>query len=409
MRKKYLRLLIILLLALALLMIVSCKPDTKNPQNVKPTPTSAAAPENQASVGQPTTAADPSAVQPTAAPDPLAVQPTTAPEPQTAVQPSTPTQPQVVPTSIPVDYSAVKPNEIGEIPIVMFHNFVENLEETTDTEYTTSFSDFEALLETLYAQDYRLISMKDFIDHHISVPAGKIPMVFTFDDGSAGQFNLIEKNGSLIVNPKSAVGIMMAFHEKHPDFGLKGIFYLNMDKELKTFEGSGTLEQRLNTLLGLGLEVGNHAWGHFNFSTSKDKAQIQEKLGKNEKRLEEILPQVQFYSLALPFGGNAPEALADAVQEGEYEGTAYINETIMAVGYLPSVPSIHQDYDPGYVRRIRSSGKVEIQFDLGYWLPRMTRERMYISDGDPFTVAIPKGKEGKLNSDKLTGKNLVVY
>ena len=81
----------------------------------------------------------------------------------------------------------------------------------------------------------------------------------------------------------------------------------------------------------------------------------------------------------------------------------------MAVGYLPSVPSIHQDYDPGYVRRIRSSGKVEIQFDLGYWLPRMTRERMYISDGDPFTVAIPKGKEGKLNSDKLTGKNLVVY
>ena len=317
MRKKYLRLLIILLLALALLMIVSCKPDTKNPQNVKPTPTSAAAPENQASVGQPTTAADPSAVQPTAAPDPLAVQPTTAPEPQTAVQPSTPTQPQVVPTSIPVDYSAVKPNEIGEIPIVMFHNFVENLEETTDTEYTTSFSDFEALLETLYAQDYRLISMKAFIDHHISVPAGKIPMVFTFDDGSAGQFNLIEKNGSLIVNPKSAVGIMMAFHEKHPDFGLKGIFYLNMDKELKTFEGSGTLEQRLNTLLGLGLEVGNHAWGHFNFSTSKDKAQIQEKLGKNEKRLEEILPQVQFYSLALPFGGNAPEALADAVQEGE--------------------------------------------------------------------------------------------
>ncbi len=398
MRKKYLRLLIILLLALALLMIVSCKPDKKNPQTMKPTPTPTTASGNQASADDPTPAPDPSAVQPTAEPDP-----------QSAAQPSTTAQPQVVPTSIPIDYAAVKPNEIGQIPIVMFHNIVENLEETTDNEYTTSFSEFEALLETLYEQNYRLISMRDFIDHHISVPAGKIPMVFTFDDGSPGQFNLVEENGSLIVNPKSAVGIMMAFQEKHPDFGLKGIFYLNMDKELKTFEGSGTLEQRLNTLLGLGFEVGNHTWGHFNFSTSKDRAQIQEKLGKNQKRMEEILPQVQFYSLALPFGGKAPEELALSVQGGQYEGTAYINETIMAVGYLPSVPSIHQDYDPTYVRRIRSSGKVEIQFDLGYWLPLMTRERMYISDGDPFTVSVPSGSEGKVNSSKLNGKNLVVY
>jgi hypothetical protein len=116
------------------------------------------------------------------------------------------------------------------------------LDETTDKEFTTSFQAFEELLETLYSQDYRLISMRDFIDNNITVPQGKIPMVFTFDDGSAGQFNLIEEDGKLTVNPKSAAGIMLKFNEKHPDFGLKGIFYLNMDKELKTFEGSGSLE-----------------------------------------------------------------------------------------------------------------------------------------------------------------------
>jgi hypothetical protein len=401
--RKYVRLLVILLLALALLAIVSCKPDTKNPPAVEPSPAPTAAAGNQGSAGTITPDPQASGSQPTITPEPQASanQPTTAP--------AAPTQAPSVPTPIPVDYAAVKPNEIGEIPVVMFHNFVENLEETTDNEYTTSFDAFSQLLETLYAQNYRLISMRDFIDHNINVPVGKIPMVFTFDDGSAGQFNLIEQNGTLVVNPKSAVGIMMAFHEKHPDFGLKGIFYLNMDKELKTFEGAGTLKERLTTLLDLGFEVGNHSWGHFNFEKSTDRAQIQEKLGKNEKRLQEILPDVQFYSLALPFGGKVPQELADAMVQGEYEGVSYKNETIMAVGYLPSVPSIHQDYDPTYVRRIRSSGKIEVQFDLGYWLPRMTRDRMYISDGDPYTVTVPKGKEEKVNTEKLNGKNLVVY
>lgn len=384
MRKKWMRLLIILSLAVALLIIVSCKPNVKNP----PTP----------------------ATNPTSAPTEA---PTKAPVPQTSTEEPTPVEvtptPTLTPTPEPVDYSLVKPNEIGEIPIVMFHNFVENLDDTTDQEYTTSFGAFAELLETLYAQDYRLISMRDFIDHNISVPAGKIPMVFTFDDGSAGQFNLIEENGKLVINPKSAVGIMLEFQKKHPDFGLKGIFYLNMDKELKTFEGAGTLEERLKILLDLGFEVGNHSWGHFNFSNATDKAQVQEKLGKNEKRLEEVLSGMKFYSLALPFGGKVPEGLGDAMLKGEFEGVSYQNETIMAVGYLPSVPSIHTEYNPSYVRRIRSSGKIEVQFDLGYWLPLMTRDRMYISDGNPNTVVVPKSKESKVDTGKLNGKNLITY
>ena len=291
----------------------------------------------------------------------------------------------------------------------MFHNFVEDLNNTTDIEYTTSFSEFEKLLETLYDEGYRLISMRDFIDHNIDVPAGKKPMVFTFDDGTPGQFSLIEENGKLVVNPKSAVGIMIKFNEKHPDFGLKGIFYLNMDKENKTFEGAGTLKDRLEILLSYGFEVGNHTWSHFNFITAENRQQINEALGKNEKRLKEIIDGVGFYSLALPYGSKPSESLRDALVAGEFEGLKYRNETIMAVGSQPAKPSIHVDYDPTYVARIRAQGKVQVPYDLTFWLPKMTRDRMYISDGDPSTIVVPEGMESKVNPEKLNGKTLITY
>lgn len=309
----------------------------------------------------------------------------------------------------PVDYSIIRPDESGEIPIVMFHNFIEDLNNTNDNYWTTSYDEFEKLLETLYNNNFRLISMRDFIDHNISVPAGKFPMVFTFDDGTPGQYNLIEVDGKLEVNPKSAVGVMLKFHEKHPEFGLKGVFYLNMDKENKTFEGAGSLKERLDILLGYGFEVGNHSWGHVKFGELKEKAEINERLGKNQKYLEGIIDGLKFYSLALPHGIEAPEALTGDMISGKYEGVQYINETIMAVGFLPSVPSIHTEYNPSYVRRIRSQGKVEEKYDLTYWLPLMTRDRMYISDGNPDLVVVPENKVNYINTDKLNGKKLVTY
>src|SRR5690606_5580035 len=134
MTRKYIRLLIPLLLAVALLVIVSCKPNRNKPQAVEPTSSPTMAPGNQASAGEPTITPDPQASdgQPIVTPDPQAAanQPTSTP--------AAPTQAPFVPTPMPVDYAEVKPNEIGEIPIVMFHNFVENLADTTDPDYTTS-------------------------------------------------------------------------------------------------------------------------------------------------------------------------------------------------------------------------------------------------------------------------------
>ena len=312
---------------------------------------------------------------------------------------------------IRTDYENFLPNESGEIPIIMFHRFIETYEENTEKYYTTTFTEFEALLQTLYDAGYRLISMEDFIDCNIKVPAGTMPMVFTFDDGTPGQFNLIKEGGSLKVNPKSAVGIMMAFNEKHPDFGLKGIFYVNMDIGNNTFDGEGTLTERFEILQSLGFELGNHTWGHVNYTKPKNNSaqKIQESLGKNQEKADEILPGLRFYSLALPYGSLPDKSLYKYLESGSYNGIEYKNESIMAVGANPSVPSISKNYNSLYVRRIRAQGRVAEDGDLTWWLPRMTSTRMFISDGDPSTIVVPEDKADKIILERLNGKELVTY
>lgn len=354
-------------------------------------------------------------VQPTISPTQT---PTVTETPAASEPPVTSETPSAEPTEKPknltirTDYEVFQPNEAGEIPVVMFHNFIEAYEANTEKEFTTTFAEFEALLETLYNEGYRLISMEEFIDFNISVPAGTKPMVFTFDDGTPGQFNLIREDGVLKVNPKSATGIMKTFNEKHPDFGLKGIFYVNMDKGDNTFLGEGTLKERFEILQSLGLELGTHTWGHMNFSDAKNNSaqRIQEALGKNQEKAEEILPGLRFYSLALPYGSvPADKSLTKYLQSGEYNGILYNNETIFAVGANPTVSPISIKYNSQYISRIRGQGRVAIDCDLTWWLPRMTSARMFISDGDPSTIVVPEAKAGDINKEKIGDKTLITY
>jgi|BioPla2DNA2_1021312.scaffolds.fasta_scaffold00589_4 peptidoglycan/xylan/chitin deacetylase (PgdA/CDA1 family) len=349
---------------------------------------------------------------------------TAAPSVTATPVPSSTESPSVTPSPIPeetakpddnlvirTDYENFLPNEAGEIPIIMFHRFIEAYEENTEKDYTTTFAEFEALLQTLYDAGYRLISMEDFIDCNIKVPAGTMPMVFSFDDGTPGQFNLIEEGGSLKVNPKSAAGIMMAFNEKHPDFGLKGIFYVNMNIGENTFEGAGTLSERFEMLQSLGFELGNHTWGHVNFTKPENNSaqRIQESLGRNQEKADEVLPGLRFYSLALPYGSLPDKSLYKYLESGSYDGIEYRNETIMAVGAEPAVPSISKKYNNQYVRRIRAQGRVAVNGDLTWWLPRMTSNRMFISDGDPTTIVVPEEKKDTIDIEKLKGKSLITY
>jgi len=308
-----------------------------------------------------------------------------------------------------IDIYTIKPNEAGKVMVVMFHRFVESFTPSSsdDGQFVTTFDNFRALLQKLYDKNYRLISLNDYLTNNIDVPAGCIPMVFTFDDGTSGQFNLIEKDGELVVNPKSAVGIMEEFYKTHPDFGLEGTFYVNLGAD--TFAGSGTLEQRLNYLIEKGFEIGNHTMTHINLSTAKSVDEIKKEVGGNQKILNSIIEGYTMNSLALPYGSHAPKGMEDSVISGTYEGVEYKNLAVLEVGAGPTVSPVSKNSKPTSMSRVRATGMINVDCDLDWWLERLTRDQQYISDGNPNKVTIPKSEENNIDMEKLQGKQLVIY
>lgn len=304
-----------------------------------------------------------------------------------------------------IDLSTVKPNETGKIMVVMFHNFIESYK-SGDKEWTTTFDNFRKLLETLYDKGYRLISMRDYLDNNIAVPAGCIPMVFTFDDGTSGQFNLVREEGRLMTNKKSAVGVMEEFNSIHPDFGLKGVFYVNLS--LGTFQGEGTLSERLNHLIGLGFEIGNHTMSHVHLNEIKSAEVIQKEIGGNQKIMYELVPGYKMETFSLPYGLPAEE-LQKHVASGEYEGTLYEHAAVMEVGWDPAPSPVSKNFTPLSTHRVRAPGIISVDGDLTWWLERLSREEQYISDGNPDTVTVPESKKDTVDMDKLKGKKLVIY
>jgi len=307
-----------------------------------------------------------------------------------------------------INLAKVRPNEDGKIMIVMFHNFVVSFKPSKydDGAYTTTFDAFRKLLDTLYQKNYRPVSMSDFLNNNINVPAGCIPIVFTFDDATPGQFNLLEKDGQLAANPQTAVGIMEEFNKMHPDFGLKGTFYINLGNS--PFEGKGTVRERLKYLIDKGFEIGNHTFDHVSLKGIKTADGVQKEIGSNQKKMLELIPGYRMTTFSLPFG-EEPKGLEQYVVRGEYQGVKYENLAVMAVGWDPTVPSVSVKFNPQYVHRVRASGINAVQADLEWWLKNLPRSEQYVSDGNPETVTVPKSKEGDVDRSRLGDRKLIIY
>lgn len=258
-------------------------------------------------------------------------------------------------------------NESGRIIIAMYHKFAK--EEGSD-EWCRSFENFYGDLKYLYEHGYRSVSLNDYLNNTMRVPVGCTPIIFTFDDGWSGQFNLIkDENGKLIANPDSAVGVMEKFYAEYPEFGLNGTFFIN---STGFFGSTGTNSEKLKYLINKGFEIGNHTSTHVNFSNASVET-IQKEVGTVANLVREVADGYEITSLALPYGISSKENKA-YIAEGEYEGQKYQNQILLLVGAEPTYASNHEKVNLLSLPRVRArGGNKEVTYDLYYWLEMMER------------------------------------
>lgn len=298
-----------------------------------------------------------------------------------------------------LDLQVVKPNEVGQIMVIMYHTLG-----TKKDPYIRTVEDFREDLEILYEKGYRLISMEDYTTNHIEVEAGCTPVVLTFDDGHVTNFNILDE-ATKEIDPECSLGILESFYQEHPDFGLRGVFYLNGGYP---FKQKDLVSYKLNYLLDHGLEIGNHSYGHENFKKTS-RAKIEETLGKNLKAILEIVPNAEVKSLALPFGSRpAAESNYDVLVHGSYDGVSYEHTSILNVGWKPEYASIHAKFNPESINRVRAGND---EFELRYWIQYFDDHpsKRFISDGDADIVTVLESDVENINQERLGDMEIRTY
>jgi peptidoglycan/xylan/chitin deacetylase (PgdA/CDA1 family) len=287
---------------------------------------------------------------------------------------STPTTtPSATPTADP---ALVHADELGVVPVLMYHQVIA----APKGVYDQTPAQFRAELVSLYRSGYRTITAADLVTGRISVPAGRSPMVLTFDDSTVSQYGELADGR---VDPRSAVGILLDVARRYAEPHPVATFYVNA----APFAGKS---RYLASLARLGMELGDHTTSHANLR-QLDNAGVQRELAGGLTVITKAVPGARVTTMALPFGAHPHDRALAA------RGAGYRFAGVLLVGAGPAKSPYSAGFNALEVPRIRSGLRTGDQlFTSTYWLPRLQKTR-FISDGDPDAISFPKAKSGLLN------------
>ncbi len=312
-------------------------------------------------------------------------------------------QPVEIPLIDPVEVIdlSLKPNELGEIMILMYHGIGDE-----ESVWQRSSVNLRKDLQYMHDNKYQMISLNDYAKGEIKTKAGYTPIILTFDDGRQNNLNYIEKNGELTIDPDCAVGILEEFKNKYADFEVTASFFLNSNP----FGQKEYVQQKLKWLIDNGYYVGNHTYSH-NEMKMLDGDEIQAEIGSVNNIIKSYLPDYTVETLALPHGSNPKDEYVQNMLEGEYEGNKYKIIATLDVGWRPAYSPFDTLTKFTSLYRVTASEiNVENCGMYNYFksYENNSRER-FISDGDPDIVTIPKRHEKYLNMDMVKDKLVNIY
>jgi hypothetical protein len=285
-----------------------------------------------------------------------------------------------------------QPNEMGRIPILEYH-----LVGATEGRWEREHTRFRRDLELLYERGYRPITVAELVDKRIDLPRGLSPVVFTFDDASPSQFRYIERNGELVVDSTSAIGIWLDFQKAHPDWESKATFCVLSGAEAgRAFFGDRNIEgqktawrhAKLKFLAERGFELCNHTLWHAQLSKYED-AFVQEQIARLALAVDSAVPGYTVRTLALPLGvwpKNQALAAKGSWTDARTQRTiAYDHAAVLLVAGEPVPSPFDAAFDPLKLERVQVFGN-SLERTLG-WLEKPGRR--YVSDGDPGSITVP--------------------
>jgi peptidoglycan/xylan/chitin deacetylase (PgdA/CDA1 family) len=271
-------------------------------------------------------------------------------------------------------------NELGQVLVLEYHRIA-----YPEQRYQRSPDNFRTDLQRLYERGYYPANFFEMLLGFPDVPAGKKPVVLTFDDSDMTQFYVLSDN---TIDSDSAVGILLQFHNQHPvDWPTRATFFLLADDtndHYRIFGQSEWAKPKVQMLVNLGMEVGSHTVSHTDLSVATAE-RIYWELAISQHVIEKIVPGYEVQSLSVPYGG-FPFTL-EFLKEGQWGNYSYTYAGNVAAWGGPGVSPFDSAFDPYNVSRLEVIGSA---FD--YWLAYFDEHphEYYVSDGDPGRFTVPQ-------------------
>lgn len=280
-------------------------------------------------------------------------------------------------------------NEAGLIMVLEYHRV--GGDPDFAPEWTISPEDFRAQLEYLHEHDYHPINFRDLVGDDVDVPAGKTPVVLTFDDSSDTQFTMVREKGEWVPDPEGAVGILADFSKKNPDWPMRATFFVlpAADPPNDLFGQPNLAGKKLRYLVENGMEIGTHTLYHENLALAPPE-EVRRQLALSVVEIQKHLPDYEVVTLGVPFG-EYPRDIG-LIKSGSHEGHDYALEGAVEVAGGATYPPGHPGFDPYRVPRIQAEPeKADLRYYFDYF--EQNPGERYVSDGDPDRRTIPDEPE----------------
>ena len=303
-------------------------------------------------------------------------------------------------------------NELGKVPIMMYHGIREKTSNSTGTVggnvdkdgYNRTPEAFREDLEFYYENGYEMIRLDDYINGIVKANYGKSPIILTFDDGNEDNIKVtgLDDNGNIIIDKNSAIGILEEFKKKHPDTNVTATFFVNGG----IFNQSEYNDKILKWMVDNGYDIGNHTQTHLDIKKSSGD-RVQKEIAYVYDELEKVIPGKYVKIIALPFGSPYVKTHDNFkyVLSTSYNGKTYETEAALRVGWEPEVSCFDKDFDKTFLKRCRAYDNNGKDFDIDMVF-NMLKKNKYISDGDAATIVIKEVDKDKLGT---TDKKVITY